>query len=143
MFYGEFQHTIDPKGRVIIPVAFRRELGEKFMITKGLEGCLFIFSEAQWNHLVSKLETLPLSNNNARAFNRFFFSTASECEPDNNSRILIPPALRTHADLEKEISIIGVGTRVEVWSKDKWGKYTQDDSLSPDSIAETMGMLGI
>jgi len=143
LFCGEFQHTIDPKGRVIIPAAFRNELGVKFMITKGLEGCLFIFSQAQWDSLVSKIETLPLSNSNARAFNRFFFSTASECELDKNCRILVPQALRTHADLEKDISIIGVGTRVEVWSKDKWEKYTQDDSLNPDSIAETMAMLGI
>ena len=143
MFYGEFQHTIDPKGRVIIPAAFRSELGEKFMITKGLEGCLFIFSQAQWNNLVSKLETLPLSNTNARAFNRFFFSTAAECEMDKNYRILVPQALRAHAGLEKDISIIGVGTRVEVWSRDKWEKYIRDDSLSPESIAETMAMLGI
>ncbi len=143
MFYGEFQHTIDPKGRVIIPASFRKELGVKFMITKGLEQCLFIFSEAQWNSLVSKLETLPLSDNSARAFNRFFFSTASECELDKNYRILVPPALRTHAELEKDISIIGVGTRVEVWGKEKWGKYIKDDSLSPDSIAKTMAMLGI
>lgn len=143
MFYGEFQHTIDPKGRVIIPSGFRKELGVKFMITKGLEGCLFIFSEVQWNSLVSKLETLPLSNSNARAFNRFFFSTASECEMDGNYRILVPQALRAHAGLEKDISIIGVGTRVEVWSKDRWENYTQDDSLKPDSIAETMAMLGI
>lgn len=143
MFYGEFQHTIDPKGRVIIPAAFRNELGVKFMITKGLEGCLFVFSGTQWNNLVNKIETLPLSNNNARAFNRFFFSTASECELDKNYRILVPQALRSHAGLEKDISIIGVGTRVEVWSRENWEKYSRDDSLSPDNIAETMSMLGI
>lgn len=143
MFYGEFQHTIDPKGRVIIPAAFRAELGVKFMITKGLEGCLFIFSEAQWNNLVSKIETLPLSNTNARAFNRFFFSTASECELDKNCRILIPQALRAHAGLEKDVNIIGVGTRVEIWSRENWEKYSQGEILSPDSIAETLSMLGI
>ncbi len=143
MFYGEFQHTIDPKGRVIIPAAFRAELGVKFMITKGLEGCLFIFSETQWNNLVNKIETLPLSNTNARAFNRFFFSTASQCELDKNYRILIPQALRSHAELEKDINIIGVGTRVEIWSRENWEKYSRDESLSPDSIAETMSMLGI
>lgn len=143
MFYGEFQHTIDPKGRVIIPAAFRKDLGGKFMITKGLEGCLFIFSEDQWNALVAKVETLPLSNSNARAFNRFFFSTAAECELDGNCRILVPQPLRAHAELEKDIYIIGVGTRVEVWSRDRWEKYSRDDSLSPESIADTMALLGI
>ena len=143
MFYGEFQHTIDPKGRVIIPAAFRSELGVKFMVTKGLENCLFIFSEAQWNNLVNKIETLPLSNTNARAFNRFFFSTACQCELDKNYRILIPQALRAHAQLEKDVSIIGVGTRVEIWSRDNWEKYSRSDILSPDRIAETLSMLGI
>lgn len=143
LFYGEFQHTIDPKGRIIIPSAFRKELDDKFMITKGLEECLFIFSMPEWNTLMNKLQTLPLSNNHARGFSRFFFSSAAECMPDKNSRILVPQELRAHAGLEKDICIIGVGTRVEVWSKDKWEKYIKGDNLTPDSIAETFSMLGI
>lgn len=143
MFYGEFQHTIDPKGRIIIPSAFREELNVKFMITKGLEECLFIFSMPRWNSLVEKLETLPLSNNNARSFTRFFFSSAAQCEMDKNYRILVPQELRNHAKLEKDVSIVGVGNRVEVWSKEKWEAYINGDSLTPDSLSETFAMLGI
>jgi MraZ protein len=143
LFYGEFQHTIDPKGRIIIPAAFREELNVKFMITKGLEECLFVFSMPRWNSLVEKLETLPLSNNNARSFTRFFFSSAAQCEMDKNYRILIPQELRNHAKLEKDVSIVGVGNRVEVWSKEKWETYINGDSLTPDSLSETFAMLGI
>ncbi len=143
MFYGEFQHTVDQKGRIIIPSAFREELNVKFMLTKGLEECLFIFSMPRWNSLVEKLETLPLSNTNARSFNRFFFSSAAQCEMDKNYRILVPADLRDHAKLEREISIVGVGNRVEVWSRDKWEKYIQGDSLNADSLSDTFAMLGI
>ncbi len=143
MFYGEFQHTIDPKGRVIIPAAFRDELRSEFMIAKGLEGCLFIFSMPRWNSLVEKLETLPLSNNKARDFSRFFFSSAALCQVDGHSRILVPQELRGHARLEKDITIVGVGNRVEVWSKDRWEKYINGESLSPESLSETFAMLGI
>jgi MraZ protein len=143
LFYGEFQHTIDPKGRVIVPAAFRDELDMRFMIAKGLEGCLFIFSMPKWNSLVEKLETLPLSNTKARDFSRFFFSSAAQCQMDGHSRILIPQDLRSHAQLDKEISIVGVGNRVEVWSKDKWEQYIKGDSLSPESLSETFAMLGI
>jgi MraZ protein len=143
LFYGEFQHTIDPKGRIIIPSAFREELNVKFMMAKGLEECLFIFSMPRWNSLVEKLETLPLSNNNARSFTRFFFSSAAQCEMDKNFRILVPQELRSHAKLEKDISIVGVGNRVEVWSKEKWESYIHGDSLTPDSLSETFAMLGI
>lgn len=143
MFYGEFQHTLDPKGRMIIPAAYREELKGKFMIAKGLEQCLFIFSMPQWNSLVDKLQTLPLSNTSARDFNRYFFSSAAECEMDGQSRILISPGLRKYAGLEKDIAIIGVGSRVEVWDKTKWESYTQGENLSPENIANTFALLGI
>lgn len=143
MFYGEFQHTLDPKGRMIVPSAYREELRGKFMIAKGLEQCLFIFSMPQWNSLVDKLQTLPLSNTSARDFNRYFFSSAAECEMDGQSRILVPPGLRKYASLEKDISIIGVGSRVEVWDKNKWETYTQSENLSPDNITNTFALLGI
>lgn len=143
MFYGEFQHTIDPKGRIIIPASFREELDVKFMIAKGLEGCLFIFSMPKWNSLVEKLETLPLSNTRARDFSRFFFSSAAQCQIDGHFRILVPPDLRVHAGLEKDITIVGVGNRVEVWSRDRWEKYMNGESLSPESLSETFAMLGI
>ena len=143
MFYGEFQHTVDPKGRVIVPSTFREELGEKFILTKGLDDCLFVYSMTEWSNLEAKLKTLPLSNKDARAFVRFFFSGATECEVDKQGRILIPQNLRSYAGLEKDIYIIGVSTRVEVWDKAKWETYNGDESLNPDSIAEKMSMLGI
>lgn len=143
MFYGEFQHTVDPKGRVIVPSAFREELGEKFIMTKGLDECLFVYSMTEWINLEAKLKTLPLANKDARAFVRFFFSGASECEVDKQGRILIPQNLRSYAGLDKDIYIIGVSTRVEVWDKAKWESYNGDENLNPDSIAEKMSMLGI
>ena len=143
MFYGEFQHTVDPKGRVIVPSTFREELGEKFILTKGLDDCLFVYSKTEWSNLEAKLKTLPLSNKDARAFVRFFFSGATECEVDKQGRILIPQNLRSYAGLEKDIYVIGVSTRVEVWDKAKWETYNGDESLNPDSIAEKMSMLGI
>lgn len=143
MFYGEFQHTVDPKGRVIVPSTFREELGEKFILTKGLDDCLFVYSKTEWSNLEAKLKTLPLSNKDARAFVRFFFSGAAECEVDKQGRILIPQNLRSYAGLEKDIYVIGVSTRVEVWDKAKWEAYNGDESLNPDSIAEKMSMLGI
>lgn len=143
MFYGEYQHTIDPKGRVIIPARFREELGEKFILTKGLDDCLFVYSSGEWCNLEAKLKTLPLSSKDARAFIRFFFSGATECELDKQGRALIPQNLREYAKLEKDIYIIGVSTRVEVWDRNKWENYSRDDNLSADKIAEKMEQLGI
>ena len=143
MFYGEYQHTIDQKGRVIIPSKFREGLGEKFIVTKGLDDCLFAYSSDEWANLEAKLKTLPLSSRDARAFVRFFFSGATECEVDKQGRILIPQNLREYAKLEKDLYVIGVSTRVEVWDKDKWENYSGDDNLSADRIAEKMEQLGI
>ncbi len=143
MFIGEYQHTIDNKGRIIIPSKFREGLGEKFVVTKGLDNCLFVYSQEEWVNLESKLKTLPLTNKNARAFVRFFFSGATECEVDKQGRIVLPITLRTHAGLEKESVVIGVSTRVEIWNKQKWIEYNSDENISPDEIAENMESLGI
>ena len=143
VFYGEFQHTVDPKGRVIMPSSFREELGEKFIITKGLDECLFAYSKNEWANFEEKLKSLSFASKDARAFTRFFFSSASECEADKQGRILIPQNLRVHAGLDKDIYVLGVSTRVEIWDKAKWQIYNEDDSLKPDSIAEKMSMLGI
>ncbi|NLK44766.1 MAG: division/cell wall cluster transcriptional repressor MraZ [Tissierellia bacterium] len=143
MFIGEYQHTLDSKGRIIIPSKFRSELGEEFVMTKGLDNCLFVYPKTEWSILEEKLKTLPLTNRDARAFVRFFFSGASECELDKQGRVLIPPNLRDHSKVEKEVVIIGVSTRIEIWSKEEWDTYNNDDSLSYDSIAEKMAELGI
>ncbi len=143
MFYGEYQHSVDPKGRVIVPAKFREGLGEKFIVTKGLDNCLFAYSMSEWTNLEAKLKSLPLANKDARAFIRFFFAGASECEVDKQGRILISQNLREYAALEKDVYIIGVSTRVEIWDKSKWESYSSDDNVNPDNIAEKMAELGI
>lgn len=143
MFYGEYQHTVDTKGRIIIPSKFREGLGEKFILTKGLDNCLFAYSLDEWSNLEAKLKTLPFTDKDVRAFIRFFFAGASECEVDKQGRVLIPQNLREYAGLDKDVYIIGVSTRVEVWDKLKWENYSGDGNISPDKIAEKMASLGI
>jgi MraZ protein len=143
MFMGEYSHTIDTKGRLIIPSKFREELGDEFVLTKGLDGCLSIYPMEQWKIFEKKLEALPLTNKNARDFVRFFLSGAIECEIDKQGRFLISGNLREYAKLEKEVVIIGVGTRLEIWNREKWRNYSSDDNISADKIAENMTMLGI
>lgn len=143
MFYGEYQHTVDPKGRVIVPSRFREELGDKFIVTKGLDQCLFVYSNEGWKNLEEKLRALPFTDKDARSFSRFLFAGATECEVDKQGRILIPQNLRAYAGLEKDIYVIGVSTRVELWDKDNWDKYSNDENVSQDKIAEKMAMLGI
>ncbi|ACL74857.1 division/cell wall cluster transcriptional repressor MraZ [Ruminiclostridium cellulolyticum] len=143
MFYGEYQHTIDPKGRAIVPSKFREGLGEKFILTKGLDGCLFAYSSEEWTSLENKLKSLPFTDKDVRAFIRFFFSGATECEVDKQGRILIPQNLREYAALEKDTYIIGVSSRVEIWDKTAWEAYNSDENISADKIAEKMALLGI
>ncbi|KAB3538598.1 division/cell wall cluster transcriptional repressor MraZ [Alkaliphilus pronyensis] len=143
MFIGEYNHTIDVKGRISIPSKFREELGEHFIVTKGLDNCLFIYPMEEWRILENKLKQLPLTNKDARAFVRFFLSGASECELDNQGRIRIPNNIREHAKLEKETVLIGVGTRIEIWSQEQWQQYNSDANLSYDEIASKMAELGI
>ncbi len=143
MFIGEYQHTIDNKGRMIIPSKFREDLGEQFILTKGLDGCLFVYSLKEWKVLEDKLATLPLTSKDARAFVRFFFAGATECEFDKQGRIVIPSNLREYSQILKEAIIIGVSNRLEIWSKENWMTYNDDDHLSYDAIAEKMSLLGI
>ena len=126
-----------------MPAKLREDMGEKFIITKGLDGCLFGFSQNEWENFETKLKTLPLTNKNARDFVRFFLSGAMECEIDKQGRFLISSNLRNVATLEKEVVIIGVGTRIEIWNKDKWEEYNSEENISADDIAEYMTMLGI
>ena len=126
-----------------MPAKLREDMGEKFIITKGLDGCLFGFSQNEWENFETKLKTLPLTNKNARDFVRFFLSGAMECEIDKQGRFLISSNLRYVATLEKEVVIIGVGTRIEIWNKDKWKEYNSEENISADDIAENMTMLGI
>jgi len=143
LFIGEYRHSLDVKGRIIVPAKFRDGLGDKFVLTKGLDGCLFAYSKEEWANFEEKIKSLPLTNKDARAFVRFFFAGAVECEIDKQGRTLIPPMLREHAGLNKELVIIGVSNRVEIWSQDKWDSYSEAEDLEADELAEKMAMLGI
>lgn len=143
MFIGEFNHTVDVKGRINIPAKFREQLNETFFITKGLDECLFVFPEDEWRMFEDKLKGLPLTNKNARAFVRLFFAGATECSFDKQGRIIVPGNLREYAHLEKDVKVIGVGTRVEVWSNQTWENYSNPENISYDEIAEQMAELGI
>ncbi|OPL07988.1 MAG: division/cell wall cluster transcriptional repressor MraZ [delta proteobacterium ML8_F1] len=143
MFIGEYQHNIDKKGRINVPSKFRSELGDRFYMTKGLDDSLFCFPQEEWKIFEEKLKGLPLTNKNARGFVRLFFSGATECELDSQGRILIPQVLREHAKIDRELMIIGVGTRVEIWALDQWRHYTDPEQISYDEIAEHMSELGI
>lgn len=143
MFIGEYQHSLDNKGRLIVPSKFRDELGDVFIITKGLDNCLFVYPKDEWKILEDKLKLLPLTRKDARAFVRFFFSGATECELDKQGRILIPSNLREHCKIDKDAVVIGVSNRVEIWSKEEWDLYNDDENLSYDAIAEKMSELGI
>ena len=141
MLIGEYEHTLDAKGRIIMPSKLREDIGEKFIITKGLDGCLFAFSIEEWKKFEEKLRTLPISNKDARNFSRFFFAGAIDCEIDKQGRFLISSNLREFAGLEKEVVIVGMDSRLEIWSKEKWINFEED--ISADEIAEKMEMLGI
>lgn len=136
MFMGEYSHTIDVKGRLIIPARFREGLGDKFVVTKGLDNCLFVYPQDEWSALEEKLKSLPFTRADARAFVRFFFSGASECEVDKQGRILIPVNLREYAQLSKEVVVLGVSSRVEIWSKDRWDNYNDLAAENFEEIAE-------
>ncbi|KZL94168.1 division/cell wall cluster transcriptional repressor MraZ [Clostridium magnum] len=142
MFIGEYEHALDSKNRIIVPSKFREELGNKFILTKGLDGCLYAYPLNEWQSLEEKLKKLPLTNKNARAFVRFFFSGANEMELDKQSRTLIPQSLLEYAAIKKEIVSIGVSNRVEIWSKENWEEYN-NSNIDFDDIAEQMSELGI
>lgn len=140
---GEYMHSIDTKGRVILPADFRADLGECFVITKGLDNCLFIYTTSEWEKLSEKLKQLPLAKAEARAFVRFFFAGARQMECDKQGRFLIPANLRAHAKLQKDVVLIGISNRIEVWSKAEWERYNEEITPSVSSIAETLVDLGI
>ena len=141
MFMGEYNHIIDAKGRLIIPARFRELLGEEFILTKGLDGCLSIYPMDAWEAFETKLRALPLTNKHARTFTRFFVAGATNCELDRQGRILVPQTLREFAGLEKEVVLTGNLDRIEIWSKEKWSENCNYDDM--DSIAESMQDMGI
>ncbi len=143
MLMGEFEHSIDTKGRLIVPSKLREQLGEKFVVTRGLDGCLFGYPLTEWEKLEEKLDQMPLAKKDARSFVRFFYSAATECEIDKQGRINIPNTLRKHANLEKNCVIIGVSTRIEIWDKQHWSDFAEETEENFDDIAETMIDFGL
>ena len=143
VFLGEYRHTVDDKGRLIIPSKFREGFGSHLIATRGLDRCLFLYPHDEWRQLEQKLRALPLAQREARAFVRFFFSGATECEFDRQGRISLPPALREYAGLEKDAVIIGVSSRVEVWSAAEWDAYMAEAGQSFGAIVEKVVDLGI
>ncbi len=142
MLLGEYFHNIDAKGRIILPSKFRSELGERFIVTKGFDGCLYGYSVDEWKNIEEKIKTLPqVTGKDVRNFTRFFFSNAIECEIDTQGRILISSSLREFATLSKEVAIIGVSSRIEFWDKAKWQEFSNNQDA--DDIAEKMALLGI
>lgn len=138
MFMGEFKHNIDTKGRLIMPSKFREELGEKFVVTRGMDGCLFGYPQDEWAVMEQKLKDMPLAKKETRAFVRFFYSAATECEIDKQGRINLPVPLRNHAELEKNCVVIGVSSRIEIWSEKRWSAFSEEAEENFDEIAETM-----
>jgi MraZ protein len=138
MFMGEYQHSIDEKGRIIIPAKFREALGSSFVITRGLDSCLFVYPASEWSIMEQKLKTLSLMKSDARAFTRFFFSGATECDLDKQGRVNIPNNLCDHAKLNKDCVVLGVSNRVEIWSKEIWESYFQQSEASFNEIAEKL-----
>lgn len=141
MFMGEYNHTIDTKGRLIIPSKFRELLGNEFVVTKGLDGCLFVYSNEEWAGIEEKFRSIPLTTKDARKFSRFFFAGAAACEVDKQGRILLPQVLREFADLQKDVVLAGVLSRIEIWSKERWQNTSSYDDM--DEIAEHMAELGL
>ena len=138
MLFGEYQHNIDEKGRMIVPAKFREDLGDSFIVTKGLDNCLAIYSLSEWSTIEAQIRALPLSK--SRDLQRFWFSGAAEVAADKQGRILIPASLRSYGMLERDVVVIGVSNRVEAWDKDRWEK--QSKSLTADTIADAMSELG-
>ena len=136
MLIGEYHHNIDDKGRIIIPSKIREELGENIIVTRGLEDCLFIYSEQEWSLIVSKLKTLPFTKKDARSFTRMFLSGATVTEFDKQGRIKISSPLIDYASIEKECVIIGVNDRLEIWSKEKWDKFVTDSKEDLSDLAD-------
>jgi MraZ protein len=135
---GEYQHSIDEKGRLIIPAKFRDGLGTSFVLTRGLDNCLFVYPAGEWSALEQKLKALPLMKSDARAFTRFFFSGATECELDKQGRVNIPGNLLEYAGLDKDCVVLGVSNRVEIWSKANWQGYFGQSEQSFNEIAEKL-----
>ncbi len=138
MFIGEYHHTIDEKGRIIIPAKFREDLGESFIVTRGIENCLFVYSKENWAKITDKLNSLPFTKKDARNFNRFFMSGATDVELDKQGRVNLPSPLISYASLLKDCVVIGTGDRLEIWSEESWNSFFNSTKDIMSDIAENL-----
>ena len=138
MFMGEYRHSLDAKNRMIIPAKFRDELGNTFVVTKGLDGCLTVYTSSQWTKIIEQLEKLPTTKKEARQYVRYLTSKASECELDGQGRIQLPQVLVAAADIKKICVVVGAADHVEIWSEERWNAYEEEAAESFESIAETL-----
>lgn len=143
MFIGEYNHNLDEKGRIAIPVKFRQDLKKGAVVTRGLDGCLFLYTAGEWKILAEKLSKLPISQSNTRAFSRLMLAGAMDVQVDKQGRLIIPDYLRKYANLQKKVIINGLYNRLEIWDEDSWNKYKDRTEKESDSIAEKMGELGV
>ena len=138
MFIGEYHHTIDEKKRLIIPTKFRNDLGKEFIITRGIDKCLYVYSKSSWDEITNKLQTLPFTRKNAREFNRFFLSGATLAELDKSGRVLLTSPQISYANITKECVIVGVGERIEIWPLDGWNEFYESARENMSDIAENL-----
>lgn len=138
MFMGEYRHSLDAKNRIIIPAKFREELGNTFIVTKGLDGCLTIYTETEWQKVIEQLEKLPTTKKEVRQYIRYLTSKASECEIDGQGRIQLPQVLVTFADMKKKCVVVGAADHVEIWSEERWNAFDEEAGESFEAIAESL-----
>lgn len=143
MFIGEYQHSIDPKKRMAIPSRFRGDLGNKVVITRGLDKCLFVYPMKVWEELAEKLGNLPMGESGTRSFVRLMLAGAVDVEIDKQGRVLIPDYLKEYGELDRNVVVVGLFNRIEIWSENKWNKYKSEAEENNEQIAEQLGKLGI
>lgn len=143
MLIGEYRHTLDPKKRLSLPAKWRKELGRKLVITRGLDNCLFLYPLSEWRKITEKVGQLPLGQADTRSFNRFFLSGAVEVEADRVGRILVPDFLKDFALLKSKVVLAGIHNRAEIWDEKRWVEYKKRIELEADSLAEKLGSIGV
>jgi len=143
MFIGQYNHTIDEKGRMNMPAKFRREVASGVVITRGLDRCLFVYPKAEWEEMAQKLAKLPITKKSSRAFARLMLAGAWDSEIDTQGRVMLPDYLRQYASLKKHVIVAGLFNRVEIWDEDAWREYQAQTEAASEEIAEGMGELGI
>jgi MraZ protein len=143
MLIGEYKHTLDPKKRLSLPSKWRKELGSTLIVTRGLDNCLFVYPQAEWEKITEKIGKLPLGSADTRSFNRFFLSGAVEVEVDTVGRILVPDFLKDFAKLESKVVLAGIHDRVEIWDDNRWTEYKARIEMQADSLAEKLADIGI